>query len=141
MTDDQRTMYAGLIALRTNETTLRWTRTQLFFLIHSAGLSFVVTYLKFGSGAQAIACALGAYFAVLWVLTNRRSIHWLDYWDFRLVALEQASSQSVFIFGGREYINARQGTTTHQIIKYLGYVFFAIWVVVGMASVLQLPWR
>ena len=141
MTDDQRAMYSGLIALRNTEVTLRWTRTQLFFLIHSAGLSFAITYLKLGSRAQIVACGLGAYLAILWVLTTRRSVHWLDFWDFRLRALEEASVQPVTIFGGREYFEARRGTTTHEIIRQLGYVFFVIWIAMGMASVLQIPWR
>lgn len=127
MTDDQRAMYKAIVSVRNNEITLRWTRTQLFFLIHSAGLSLVVTQLEAGTATYLWACGIGMFLGVLWFLTTRRIGHWVVYWDLRLSALENYPPQPIRVFSGREYVRAQRGITTHHILLLLSLLFVAIW--------------
>ena len=135
MTDDQRAMYKAVVSVRNNEITLRWTRTQLFFLIHSAGLSLVVTQLKAESATYISACAVGVFLGLLWLLTTHRIGHWVMYWDLRLSALENYPPQPVRVFSGREYAAAQRGFTTHHVLLLLSGLFSAIWMILLASAV------
>ena len=137
MTDDERAMYSATVALRNNEVTLRWTRTQVFFLIHSAALSFVVSQLKRGELSHIGACVTGIFLAVLWFMLTKRVRHWIDYWDDRLNKLESKTSppQKIRIFGGRSHTKVTKGFTAHAILVSLGLVFLMMWSALFIASI------
>jgi len=82
-------MYSAVVSVCNNEITLRWTRTQLFFIIYSAGLSLVVTQFEEGSAIYLSACVVGVFLGILWLLTTKRIGHWVAYWDLRLSAAEE----------------------------------------------------
>lgn len=138
MIDDQRAIYTALVSTRNNEVTLRWTRTQLFFLIHSAALSLVNTSAQFkiGTPLHIFACAVGITLGLVWYFTTIRAREWLDYWDTRLAALERAQPQSVMVFGGPEYAEVYSGFRIHHILLTLVGIFVIIWVVLGSISAL-----
>jgi len=141
MTDDQRAMYAAVTTIRNNEVTLRWTRTQLFFLIHSASLSFAGTQLILGTRLFTAVCVVGFILSILWLLATKRIGHWVNYWNSRLVALENVDSQPVRIFGGREYERAVRGFTVHWVLLALVVLFMAIWGWLTVVSILRATGR
>jgi len=139
MNDEQRAMYTAAISLRNTEVTLRWTRTQLFFLIHSAGLSFVVTQFKEGSAVRFGSCLLGLVLVYLWWRLTMRIQHWVIYWNSKLAALERLEPiQEIRIFGGREYIHATGGIGTHDIILGLISVFLVAWLSLAITALAAL---
>ena len=142
MTDEQRAMYAAAVLLRNNEVTLRWTRTQIFFLIHSAGLSLIVTQFKEESFARFLGCLLGLALAGLWWRLTIRIGGWVSYWVGRLAALENLGPPpAVRIFSGSPYRTAMRGFTAHEILLWLVRVFSAAWFLLAFSSLIALTAR
>lgn len=73
MTEDERTKYAALIALRNTEATLRWTRSQLFIFINSAGLTLVVTQRHLGPLFLLVASLFGLVLMMCWMVATWRA--------------------------------------------------------------------
>lgn len=139
MSADQREIYRGLVLLRNNEVMLRWTRTQLFFLIHSVGFSLVFAQTKSGEVSRVVACIFGVALGVLWILITRRIGHWVDYWDSHLEVLEYRKPLTVF--RGWPFEEARKGTSTQEMLVLLACAFTGGWALFGAVSLLESPLR
>lgn len=135
LNSDQRIMYSSLVSIRNNEVNLRWTRIQIFFIIHSAGLSLVVTQTVPGTYTHIFSCILGVFLGILWRLVVRRIGHWVNYWDERLSRFEK--NQPIKIFSGVGFVRASRGITTHAILFRVVEVFIIIWTVLGLFSAYQ----
>ena len=139
MTEDERVMYSALIAVRNTDATLRWTRTQIFFLIHSGALSLVIvqTKIKFGDWLHMGICVAGLLLAVLWFWLTLVIQKFIEYWDDRLEELEKISPRPrVRVFGGRSYWNAMRGYRVHTILKSLVAIFITVWLALLTLSIL-----
>lgn len=127
--------YAGLISLRNTETTLRWTRTQLFLLINSASLPLVVTQqLQHDPGIwfRLIAGVTGLVLTGIWHVTIKRASRWTRFWDAQLIFLEDRTQDTTFrVFGSKEFVSVRWGRPImDQVLSALILLFAILWVVV-----------
>ena len=64
MNQDQRMMYKQLVSLNNLDVTLYWTRNQLFFFIHSAGISLTATQIQ-NTSLRVSICFLGIFVLVM----------------------------------------------------------------------------
>lgn len=133
-------MYTAAVALHKNEVMLRWTRTQIFFLIHSASLSFVTTQLKQGEVVHMGACVIGIALAVLWLRLTVVIRKWITYWDSQLSALEGKieGRRAIRIFKNRRFKKAmKERFGAHRILLGLGLIFLLVWLILFAASTLK----
>lgn len=132
MTDDQRAKYAALIALRNTEATLRWTRSQLFIFINSAGLTLVVTQRQLGFLFLFAAGAIGLLLMTGWILATRRANQYLAFWHAQLEAAENPPEEKeIVIFGSKAQKNIVQSRVTiNRVLMALMIVFVALWIIV-----------
>ena len=76
-------------------------------------------------------CMVGALLGILWILSIKRSRHWMAYWNGRLEALENIEPRpKVRVFGGSLYNIARLGTpiTGQLILIFLSSIFTVVWI-------------
>lgn len=104
MNEVQKTMYTGIISVRNNETNLRWTRSQLFFLINAAVISLMASAkLEVENILFGLICLIGLWLSVLWLWIIIASHSWVSYWDGVLAKLEALDGQPVTVFRGEEW--------------------------------------
>jgi hypothetical protein len=121
-------------AARISEITLRWTRTQLFFLIHSALFSLVLTQFKLGSIHCTLSCILGLWLAVLWFLLTRRSQYLVEHWNRVLASLEDFRQDPVRVFVNEERRAFLPGVPVHTILMLLVGTFILVWSLLFVVS-------
>ena len=130
MNDIQKMMYQSLVSIRNNEVNLRWTRSQLFFVINSAALSLVTTQMKVTEFIYLFACLGGLALSLLWLgltLLIRRTT---DYWDSMLRALESLDGQPITIFSGTAWQGYRyKRLDANQILIILTAIFITTWLI------------
>lgn len=138
MTPEQLAKFAALITLRNTEATLRWTRSQLFIFIHSAGLTLAVTQRQLGPVFLFLAGGVGIALMVLWILITVRANQWLTFWHAQLSAAESAPpEQEIIIFGSDAYTRvARSHLTINRILVGLMIIFVLFWAVVILLAFL-----
>lgn len=132
MTSDEQVKYAALISLRNTEVTLRWTRTQLFLLINSAGLPIVITQQlqhEPGPWFRIVAGMAGLVLTYLWHVTIQRASVWTKFWEAQLIFLEERPQDTeVRVFGSKEFVSVRWGRPVmDQVLKGLIAVFVVLW--------------
>lgn len=105
MTSNQKAMYTGLAMCRNTEVAQRWSRTQVFLLIHSASLSFTLTRPQPTFALFSLMGLGGLLLTGFWFLANRRTDQWIIYWQSCLVAFERHEQEPVetTIFSGPAY--------------------------------------
>jgi len=131
MNENERAMYSGLAMCRNTEVTQRWSRSQFFFLIHSAALSFVTTLDQPEFGPLLINSLAGVFLGFFWLAVNMRTNQWIVYWQSRLEAFEllEPTPAEIPIFSGLAYQRvAGRLITFHRIIATLAGFFILIWV-------------
>lgn len=133
MTDNQRAMYTGICICRNTEVAQRWTRTTLFFLIHSAALSFVVSRPQLTPRLFFWMSIVGLVLTGIWFLANWRTDQWIVYWQPRLAALEQTEAREgetgVFAGPDWEQINAVLFTFNVIVNSLIGFITI-LWFVI-----------
>lgn len=136
MTDDQRAKYAALIALRNTEAALRWTRSQLFIFIQSAGLTLAVTQRQLGTVFLIGAGVFGFVLVAFWALMTQRANAWLDFWHTQLEAAENPpEKKEIIVFGSEGYVGmARAPVTIGRILIWLMIVFATLWAIVLLSA-------
>lgn len=127
MTNNQRAMYTGLAMCRNTEVAQRWSRTQVFLLIHSAGISFAFTKTEPTFSFLTVLSLLGIILGGIWFLTNRRTTQWITYWQLRLEAFERAEPEPVEItlFSGSAWDQMKRSWYPFDIIVNALIVVFA----------------
>lgn len=134
MTGDEKAMYTGMAMCRNTEVTLRWSRSQMFMIINSAMLSLVFTQ---GAGFWLFFCLglFGIGMAVVWILINRKSQQWVEYWQTRLAQIKHAEEpDTVNVFIGPEWDKINKGPTFHRLLSILPFVFTLLWIIVFVLS-------
>jgi hypothetical protein len=90
MNDSEKAMYTGIAMCRNTEVTQRWARSQIYLLIHSAGLSLTITSQKPTFFFLFFTSLGGLVLTFFWYIANLRTNQWIVYWQSRLAALETA---------------------------------------------------
>lgn len=138
MTENERAMYTGLSMNRNTEVSLRWSRSQFFLLIHSAGITFAASGTVEPTFLFYIALAsIGIVLGVSWLATLWRTDQWIIYWQSRLQAFDQSQMNPVEtpLFSGEEYEHvAGFFLTFHRILITIASSFTIAWVVVLVYS-------
>jgi uncharacterized membrane protein len=133
MDTEQQAAFSNFTFFRHYDINLRWSITQLFFVMHSAILSLVVTQFRRGSLEYAVACIAGFLLGLLWLMMTQRITQWIEYWTSRMRVLESTNRAANRIFGP-EFMAMRGGIRTSYILYPLIGVFTAIWFILFLAS-------
>lgn len=131
MTDNERAMYTGIAMSRNTEVTLRWSRSQMFIILHSAAFSLVAAR-PLPSHFNFVMGGVGVAMAILWFVTIWRTDQWVDYWQSRLSALERSEHQpiQIYVYEGPDFqrVSSRP-PTFHQILLALPIAAAIGWIV------------
>lgn len=133
MTDNQRAMYTGVSMCRNTEVAQRWSRTMLFFLIHSAALSFVVSRPQLTFRLFFWMSLAGLVLTGIWFLANWRTDQWIVYWQSRLAAFEQIEAREgeIGVFAGPDWERITRFLFTFNVIVNVLIGFISLlWLVV-----------
>ena len=135
MNEEQRMLYSSLVSIRNIDLTIRWSVNQLFFLIHSAGLSLAVTQLKSPSLLYFLVCPIGILASILWFVITLRMRKWLKYWNSKLAELEETDTQMVRIFGP-ELTEIQKGVTiSHALLVFIALLTI-VWCILWVGTLL-----
>lgn len=133
MNDDERSLYNALILLRNQEATLRWTRSQLFIIIHSAGFSVTMNQYAQQNINEAfliIAGVIGLILSGIWFFITIRANEWLHFWHFRLSAIEKHITDTPErVFESNEYTKMvrHRKITIGRMLMVTIFVFGLLW--------------
>jgi hypothetical protein len=123
---------------RISEITLRWTMTQLFFLIHSALFSLVLTQFESGTWLYTGVCILGLWLGILWFVIMRRAQYLVEDWNKKLAELERMDDQPVKVFiteqGG---VPSPQGVPVYKVLILLVGTFVMVWIILLTISMIR----
>ncbi|MDP3735352.1 MAG: hypothetical protein Q8R39_02915 [bacterium] len=133
MDQEQQAAFSNLTFFRHYDINLRWSITQLFFVIHSAILSLVVTQFRRGSLEYAAACIAGFCLGWLWRRMTIRITRWIEHWTQRMRVLESSNRAANRVFGS-ELMTMRGATRTIRILNPLIGGFMALWVILLIVS-------
>ena len=133
MDQEQQAAFSNLTFFRHYDINLRWSITQLFFVMHSAILSLVVTQFRRGSLEYSAACAVGLGLGLLWLMMTQRITQWIEHWTQRMRVLELSNRASNRVFGS-EFMDMRGGIRTIRILNPLIGGFMALWAILLIAS-------
>ena|SRR3989344_714184 len=128
MTENEQAMYTGMAISRNTEVTLRWSRSQMFILLHSAALTFFASRPL--SRLHLLLAFGGFLMAVLWWFTIWRTEHWVEYWQSRLRAVEKSQESPVqtYVYEGPEFQSVSSRLPSfHQILLSLPVLAGMIW--------------
>ena len=131
MTDDQRAVYSATITVRNIDVNLRWSISQIFFLIHSAGFTLVITRLTPGSSTHSLACFGGFVLSIIWWLIARRMQDLINFWNRKLGDMEGADDVQIVVFSDR-FIRGRPRVTTHGALLWMVAIFGLVWAGAGL---------
>lgn len=128
MTDNERAMYTGLCICRNTEVAQRWARSQVFILIHSAGLSFIFANTQSTSLLYFWSSLGGLALMIFWYFTNRRTTQLIVYWQSRLAEFEQSKTNPIEInvFTGKDWDRWANPWFPFHVILNILIAFFAI---------------
>ena len=135
MTDEQRAIYAGTIAVRNADVNLRWSISQIFFLVHSAALTLIATQLKFGERSFTFGCVAASGLCLLWLMIVVRMGKLISYWNIKLGDLEDTDGQSIKVFSD-VFIRLRPRFTTGGVLTLLIFSLVISWAFAGIISAL-----
>lgn len=130
VTNNEKAMYTGLAMCRNTEVAQRWSRTQVFLLIHSAALSFAATRPQATFLFLLSMSVGGLALTGFWFLANRRTDQWIVYWQSCLVAFERHEQEPVEtpIFSGPVYDQVTgMRVTFNRIVNVLIGFFALVW--------------
>ena len=130
MTNNQRAMYSALVACRNTEVIQRWSRSQFFLIIHSAGFSFLATRTKPDFQTLLMMGFGGIILGIFWFLANWRTDQWIIYWQSCLNAFEQSEPEPVEtpVFSGLAYDRMSEAFLTfNRIVVALTTFFIILW--------------
>ena len=133
MDTEQQAAFSNLTFFRHYDINLRWSITQLFFVMHSAILSLVVTQFRRGSLEYAAACLAGLCLGWLWLRMTARISQWIEHWTERMRTIESSNSAENQIFGA-ELMRMRRGSRTISILNLLIAGFMTVWTILFIAS-------
>lgn len=129
MNDTERALYTALMSTRNNEVNLRWTRNQLFFLINSGAITFVVSQFKVENDTYLTACVIGLALSILWFCMMIIAGFSVRFWHGRLQAIEdRIQDTTVRIFNTLDFAESQKGLTTHRLLLTLIGIFTFIWI-------------
>lgn len=130
MTDNQKTMCTGLFICWNTQVAQRWARSQVYLLIHSAGLSLTIAAPQPTFRFLFWTSIGGLILVIFWYLANWRTNQWLVYWQSRLAAFERAEPNPVEIgvFTGPEWERmTRSWFPFHYIVNLLIMFIAVLW--------------
>ena len=130
MTDDQRAIHAGLIALHNVDVTLRWSRTGIFLLLHSAGLTLMVNQMdKLEPESIMRLSLIGLTLAIVWVISSLQGDKYVGLRRQLIKQIEEKiDDRSIIRTYGKEYEKAAPRIFTHPVlIIFLACVFVVFW--------------
>lgn len=140
LTDEQKATIAA--GARTTDVTLRWTMSQLFFLIHSGLVTFVLPKFAQGTLVRVGLCFLGLWLALLWLLATQRAQSLIEHWIEALAELEgrglsdRKRARAVHIF--YEVRPKLVGIPTYRIFIWFVYTFLLVWLILLITSLISL---
>lgn len=139
MTEDKQIDLAA--AARLSDITLRWTMTQVFFLIHSGLFSLVLIQFKAGTVLHVGVAVFGWLLCLLWLEATRRANRQIHYWNERLARFETREKPAVNVFATPEgEISSRAGVPIHKVLIWLIGAFLTAWTWLLGYSLSALRW-
>lgn len=134
ITNEKKMELAG--QARINEVTVRWSMNQLFFLIHSGALSFLVLQFKpdVSRLIYALVSFVGLWFSILWFLATHRAQKLVDYWHRKMAELEESErdplEKRIDVFFSEEEpsrVPSPPGVPLYLSLRGLVWTFILIW--------------
>lgn len=127
-------MFIALANLRNAETQLRWTRAQLFLLLHSPALAAVIpivfgpTWTRETSHVIVTASILGFILGIIWLIAAHRAEAWIDFWNKRFKAIEANAPPVVLIFTLEKFDDLNQHIFSfHRLALVLPGIAIIAW--------------
>ena len=136
MTDEQRAIYGGVISVRNADVALRWSISQIFFVVHSAALTLIATQLRFGTRPFTFGCVASWGLCLLWLMIVVRMGNLINYWNMKLGDLEDADGQLIRVFSDA-FIRFRPRLTTGGVLTILIGGLVLGWALAGIGSFLR----
>ena len=133
MDQEQQAAFSNLTFFRHYDINLRWSITQLFFVMHSAILSLVVTQFQRGTVEYFAACVAGVSLGFLWLKMTQRITQWIEHWTGHMRTIESSNRAENQIFGA-EFMRMRGGVRTIRILRLLIMSFTILWIVLLVNS-------
>ncbi len=127
-------MYTAMAMSRNTEVTLRWSRSQMFMVINSAMFTLLFArdpsfWLFLGLGI------FGMVIGLVWILINRKTQQWVDYWQERLGEIKhEEEPTTVNVFVGPKWNEINKGFTFHKLLSVLPYLFMSLWIGIFFVS-------
>ena len=134
MDPEEQAAFSNLTFFRHYDINIRWSITQLFFVMHSAILSLVTTQFQRGTLSYFIACSIGVMLGLLWLMMTKRITSWIEHWTRQMANLERRNSPESRIFG-RKFAGMRFGVRTHLVLYILIAAFTLVWFLLMMLSI------
>ncbi len=138
MTENERAMYTGMAISRNTEVNLRWSRSQMFIVVNFGGISFLATQTP-SRGLHIVVGVVGILLGAVWMFANWRAQKWVEYWNSRLAAVENAEPNPVTtpVYRGPEWDKANSQLGFPHLLIILAAIFTLLWfavVVLGIAK-------
>ena len=134
MDPEQQAAFSNLTFFRHYDINIRWSITQLFFVMHSAILSLVTTQFQRGTLSYFIACLVGGLFGFLWLIMTDRITSWIEHWTMHMANMERRNRPENRIFGA-DFASMRFGVRTHRILYVLIVAFTLVWFLLMVLSI------
>lgn len=130
-------MYVGLINARNTDSSLRWSRAQIFLLLNSSAFAIIPflgtqQFVKddWVFGGVLVLSAYGILLSLLWLSVTYRANHWVRYWNDQLANLEVQADvpEGVRVFSEKHF--DKQDWTApsfHHTLLWLAWSFMIVW--------------
>ena len=135
MRDGEPNIYGALATLRSGQTQVQWSRIQMVVVFNAVALALV---LGTGQLSEEVRLTIGIvgfaiHFGVL--IASRRGDRWIQYWDGRMVELEQldqeegnTSGSRVSVFNRPDFSQMRGvGLTSRRVFGVVGIIATILW--------------
>lgn len=122
---DKSVQFSGFVGARNNETTIRWQKVQIFFLINSVLFGGVIS-TNLSDVLKILTCSFGLVVTLIWWLMQWEAQNAIDYWNAMAAKLENKE------ISGFSFANPKEGfkirlVSTHYLILFLIDLFGIVW--------------
>jgi len=122
--------FNGLIIARNKEVDIRWRKVQIFFLINSALMGFVmgivpINVFKIGG------CIVGLIITIIWFAIQLEAQYAIDYWNDKIATVENEGGikKEGFSFEHPHEGFRYRYFSTHYLILVLVVLFTILWLI------------
>lgn len=122
--------FNGFIIARNKEVDIRWKKVQIFFIINSALMGFVMGIVPINV-FKISGCIVGLIITIIWFAIQLEAQYAIDYWNNKIATVEDESDvrKKGFSFEHPHEGFRYKYFSTHYLILVLIAVFAILWLI------------